>query len=257
MRLLSELTAQDLQNIKLLSFDSDGVTVQHGTEVLEKAGVLTIKSKVITEDMLEKVEKLKKRFHINFTSGRNLLYLNQMLSPVLWENVSLQGENGLFTLIEGQVIQADRIKSEELEKVEAIRSEISELARRNDNIKGFEPKQFIVSVHCFKPDPQVEDIVRRIDTNNEFYALWVSNEAYDIFLKRFNKGVGLEFLANHLNIDLSQTLAVGNDLNDKPMLERAGIGVTTNKDILEADYYTEQKYEQGGTEVVDYLLSLL
>ncbi|MDO8599822.1 MAG: HAD hydrolase family protein [bacterium] len=257
MQSLSLLSAESIQDIKLLCFDSDGVAVQRGTEVTENNGVLTIKSKVITESLLEKVSKLKKRFHVNFTSGRNLLYLNQMLSSVLWENASLQGENGLFTLIDGQIIQSDKISSDELEKVEEIRAKIATLARKNDNIKGFEPKQFIVSVHCFKPDPQIEDIVRQVDTNDEFYALWVSNEAYDIFLKRFNKGVGLEFLANHLGIELSQTLAVGNDLNDKQMLEKAGVSITTNKDVLDANYFTENKYELGGEEVVDHILNLL
>lgn len=256
MHHLSELSANDLEKIKLLSFDADGVTVERGTEILEKDGILTVKSKIISEDLLEKVNRLKKRFHINITSGRNLLYLNQMLSPILWEKASIQGENGLFTLVDGRVIQHDAIRPSELAKIEAIRTELSKLARRNSNIKGFEPKQFIVSVHCFKPDPQVENIVRQIDTNSEFYALWVSNEAYDIFLKRFNKGVGLEYLCKHLGIDLSETLAVGNDLNDFPMLEKAGISITTNKDNLSADFYTEKMLNRGGEEIVDRLVEL-
>lgn len=251
------MSGKDLENIKLLSFDSDGVTVESGTEVVEREGVLTIKSKVITDKMLEKVHRLKRRFHVNFTSGRNLLYLNQMLSPILWENACLQGEDGLFTLIDGQVIQHDRIQPEELEKIEEIRTEIEKLAETNKNIKGFEPKQFIISVHCFKPDSEIENIVRRIDTKGEIAALWVSSEAYDIYLKRFNKGVGLEFLTRHLGLDLSQTLAVGNDLNDKEMLEKAGISITTNKDVLQADYYTQDSLNLGGEEVVDTLLKLI
>ena len=84
MQPLSELTIRDLRNIKLISFDADGVTVERGTQVSEKDNVLTIKTKQITPQLLEKINKLKKYFHVNFSSGRNLLYLNRMFGPALW-----------------------------------------------------------------------------------------------------------------------------------------------------------------------------
>lgn len=257
MKPLSDLSLEKLEDIKLLSFDADGVMVERGTEVLEKDGVLTVKTKQITPELLEKVQKLKKYFRINFSSGRNLLYLNKMFGSVLWEKASLQGENGLFTLIDGQVLQTDKITPLELEKIERIRDEIQSLAKTDDNILGFEPKQFMVSVHCKKESEIIHDIVRRIDINNEFYSYWISNEAHDIFLKRFNKGVGLEFLTKYLNLDLSQTLAVGNDFNDVPILEKVEVSITTDKDTVQANYFTEKSMHLGGEEVVDKLLELV
>ncbi|MAG59795.1 hypothetical protein CMO96_03345 [Candidatus Woesebacteria bacterium] len=256
MKALSSLTASDIQNIKLLSFDADGVTVEQGTKVLERDGVLTVTTKQITKELLAKINRLKKHFHINFSSGRSLLYLNKMFGPALWDKASIQGENGLFTLIDGKVVQADRITLEELEKTEAIKSEIHKLAETDKNITGFEPKQFELSVHCHKEDPGIEDIVRRIDTKGEFYVYWVAGESYDIFLKRFSKGAGLKFLAKHLKIDISETLAVGNDPNDVPMLEVAGISITTNPKKIPADYQTEKEMALGGDEVADKLLEL-
>lgn len=256
MKPLSTLSAADVSNIKLLSFDADGVTVEKGTEILEKNGVLTVSTKQITSQLLEKINKLKSYFHINFTSGRSLLYLNRMFGPVLWEKASIQGENGLFALINGQVLQYDRLTSEELEKIEDIKRQIRVLAQTNQNIRGFEPKQFLVSVHCYKEEKGIEEIVRRTDTNSEFYILW-NGEAYDIFPKRFNKGAGLEFLCKHLEINLDQALAVGNDPNDAPLMSKVGVGVTTSPQTLEASYHTEEKLDLGGEETVDHLLSFL
>lgn len=257
MKPLSSLTREEIQRVKLISFDADGVTVERGTQILEKDNVLTVKTKQISFGLLEKITRLKKYFYINFSSGRNLLYLTRMFGPVLWERASIQAENGLFTLIDGQVVQSSPLAAGELEKLERIRSEIRSLAKTNKNILGFEPKQFMVSVRCSQPDLQIQDIVRRIDTNNEFNVFWISNETQDIFLKRFNKGVGLEFLRSHLKLEQNEIIAVGNDPNDAPMLEAAGISITTDPGQVTADFHTEGKLELGGEEVVDYLLEVL
>lgn len=257
MKPLSQLAQKEIRKIKLISFDADGVTVERGTEIVEKEDVLTVKTKQISPELLGKITRLKKYLHINFSSGRNLLYLARMFGPALWERASIQAENGIFTLIDGQVIQGSALTAGELKKLERIRSEVRNLAKTNKNIQGFEPKQFMVSVRCLEQDRQIQDIVRRVDANNEFNVFWISNETHDIFLKRFNKGVGLEFLRGRLGLEQAEVMAVGNDPNDAPMLEVAGISVTTDPEKIEADFHTEGKLELGGEEVVDYLLKAL
>ena len=49
-----------------------------------------------------------------------------------------------------------------------------------------------------------------------------------IFLQKkgFNKGTAVKAIAHHLDVCLSETLAIGDGLwNDGPMLEAAGLGV--------------------------------
>ena len=109
-----------------------------------------------------------------------------MFGPLLWEKASLQGENGVFTLIKGQVIQHDRLTYEELEDLRKIRGEIEKVAENNKNIRGFEPKQFLISVHCWSEEPLIAEIVKKIDVENKFYIKW-NSEAYDIFPRQIGR----------------------------------------------------------------------
>lgn len=260
MKPLSKLTKKDVARIKLVCFDCDGVTVRRGTKITQKydqgSNFLKVHTYVLSEQMREKIDQLKKRYHVSFSSGRSLAYLQMMYGEVLWENASLQGENGIFALVDGWLIQHKRYPVSILEKIEDIRSEIKKLQKTNKNILGFEPKQFLITVHCNKEIQEIYNIVRKIDTKNQFYVWW-NYEAFDIGLKNINKGFGLRKLSEYLKIEASQTMAIGNGINDKDMVEAAGIGVTTDLEVLETDFHTEEKLHLGGEELIDRLLELV
>jgi hydroxymethylpyrimidine pyrophosphatase-like HAD family hydrolase len=47
-----------------------------------------------------------------------------------------------------------------------------------------------------------------------------------------SKGTAVEFLAKHFGVEIDKTLGIGDQLNDLPMIERAGLGVAVqNADI--------------------------
>lgn len=256
MKPLAELAKKDIAEIKIICFDCDGVTVERGTEIEERGTELKVKTHTLSESLLRKLLVLKKRFHITFSSGRNLLYLEMMYGKVLWENASLQGENGIFTLINGQVIQHEKFSFETLKQIQAMKEEIRDLMKVNRDIRGFEPKQFLITPHCWREVPQIEEIVRKHDPKGEYYCLW-NGEAYDICLKRLNKGVALKHLADYLKVDMCQTMAIGNGPNDVEMVEMAGIGVTTDPKVIKEDFYTLGELHLGGEELVDKLLELI
>jgi len=256
MKPLTDLGKSDIKDIKVVCFDCDGVTVRRGTEIEEKGQSLRVKTYSLSNSLLKKLLVLKKHFHITFSSGRSLLYLDRMYGEVLWENASLQGENGIFTLIDGQVIQHEKFSPELLEKIGKMKLAITKLAKTNKDIRGFEPKQFLITPHCWKEVPEIETIVKKYDTKDEFYCIW-NGEAYDIAPKRLNKGAGLQHLAELLKIGMSQTMSIGNGPNDREMVEYAGIGVTTDPKELPADFYTLGELHLGGEELVDKLLGLL
>lgn len=256
MKPITKLTAEDIGDIKLICFDCDGVTVQRGTEIEEKGQELTVKTYSLSDSLLKKLIYLKKYFHLTFSSGRSLLYLERMYGEILWENASLQGENGIFTLINGEVIQHEKFSRETLEKIKRMKADIREAMKISKDIRGFEPKQFLITPHCWREVPEIPRIVKKYDTQNEFYCLW-NGEAYDIALKRLNKGNGLRHLAKLLELKISQTMAIGNGPNDREMVEYAGTGITTDPKWLKADFYTTGKLHLGGEELINRLLELL
>lgn len=75
-------------------------------------------------------------------------------------------------------------------------------------------------------------------------------EYLDIVPKNVSKGNALEFLGNYLNIKKNEILAIGDNLNDLDMVEKAGIGIAVNNAYSElkqvANYTTQKNVEQGG-----------
>ena len=66
---------------------------------------------------------------------------------------------------------------------------------------------------------------------------------------RANKGDGLRFIASHLGLDMSQTMAFGDGLNDISMIKSAGIGVAMGNAVHElkdiADHVTDSCDNDG------------
>ena len=257
MKTLSQLTRNDIKNIKVLCLDCDGVTVEKGTYIQENQNKLIVRTKTLTDQFSQKLNLLKSKFLIIFSSGRTPLYLARMYEKVLWNNVILQGENGIISVYEGKIFQSAEYPLRLLKIITKIKNDIRQLSRTNNQIRGFEPKQFLLTIHCQSKVPSIKKIIQKYDIQNEFYCLW-NGEAYDVAPKLFNKGIGLKFLIAKLNLKMDNVLALGNDLNDREMVEWAKIGITTDPSgpIKKARFVTSQKLHRGGEEVLDKLLTL-
>lgn len=87
----------------------------------------------------------------------------------------------------------------------------------------------------------------------ELYDKYSIVRSAGIFLeflnKETNKGLALKALAKHLNIDMSETMAIGDAGNDLDMIRFAGIGVAMENgyDYVKeaADYITASNEENG------------
>jgi len=235
-------------NIKLLILDSDGVSVPIGTEILETIEAdyhkVVVKTNLITDVFAEKVNKLKKKLRVCVSSGRSLIYLQGMYSKVLGGGIILQAENGNLSLVDGRIVQHTVYDDAYFDKIYGIRREVSKL-----DIKGFEPKQFILTVHADREIPEVYDIVKKYDIDGSLKVMW-NGEAFDIQKKSMSKGVGVKAITAYLDIDLDDVVTIGDKINDKEMISVAGVGVSTNKETLEANYY------MTADALVDYLMGV-
>ena len=71
----------------------------------------------------------------------------------------------------------------------------------------------------------------------------------EVVNSRYSKGTAVEFLAERYNVPIERTIAIGDQLNDLPMVERAGLGIAVkNADSglkKLADYISEYTNEEG------------
>ena len=97
---------------------------------------------------------------------------------------------------------------------------------------------------------QIEDI--------EITSSWFNN--VEIMHKGVNKGEALKALINYLGIDKDEVIAFGDNYNDLPMLELAGIGVVmgnANDEVKEkGDYITAKNTEDGVAKAIYKFLKI-
>lgn len=239
------------KNVKAITFDIDGVIVPTGTFLRENIDgtELIIKTHKLSSKMVKLIRELKKYVWINISSGRALLYLQNMLGDILWDKVSLTAENGNFILINGRVKQIAEYDQKYFQKITDIREVLKKLRKKKpDIIHGFEPKHVIITVHTAKEMPEIKEIVKKHDKENELYCLWTS-EGYDIGHNKTNKLTGLNFLCKALKIKPNQMITTGNNLNDKEMLG-FGIGISVDPEQVGGEYAIPKKKSKLGGEIL-------
>lgn len=253
MKNLKEITEKELEAIKVVTFDIDGVIIPTGTQLRENQDgtELYMKSKQLSADLIKNLKELKKHVRLNFSSGRNILYLKSLVNEIFDNKIFLQAENGNITWIEGKITHPIYPQSY-FDRLRDIKEEIKSMMAVDKRIRGFEPKVFILTVHCDQME-EIPNLVKQMDPENSLYCFW-TNEGYDVGGKEMSKGRGILNLAKHFDIDPKQIMTTGNNYNDEEMLQ-LGKGVTVQPDRVRAEYFIEHKSERlGGELLVEFLL---
>jgi len=250
-----EIPLEKLNKLKMIILDSDGVTVKRGTKIIEKEDknslVVSVRANKISDRLADKINRLKNRATICLASGRGLIWLQSMYSKIIDDKTVILAENGNIALINGELRQLFDYDAEYFTLRAKIRNEISKLP-----INGFEPKQIILTANCPHKIEQIPKIIKRLDKKKQIKAMWVAGEAWDIQRKDVSKGSGIKKIMKLLKLKRENLLAIGDGLNDKEMVEMAGIGVSADIKDLNAKYYTVGK-GLGGEILIDYLLKRL
>jgi HAD superfamily hydrolase (TIGR01484 family) len=232
MKPLSDLTKEDIKDIKLIVFDVDGVLVPRGTKIKQIGNKTTFEIKQVAKKQIGQIKKLNKLgFKININSGRGLYMLQKMFEEIL-PFVSLTYENGSATWFKGKIYQ-------NVNAFDYMKKVLSELEKVKDReIKGFEPKEFIITIHCKKPVKKIERIVNKYP---RLYWIW-NDEAYDLGIKKIQtKATGLKKLIELLKLKKKNVLALGDNYNDKELLNRSGLGISADKTRLKGDFFVPLK----------------
>ena len=253
MKNLKDITEKELQKIKVVTFDIDGVIIPTGTELRENQDgtEFYMKSKQLSRKFIEDLKKLKKYVRLNFSSGRNILYLKSLVNEIFDSKIILQAENGNIIWIDGKIIHSV-YPDNYFDTLRDIKEDIKSMMKDDKRIRGFEPKMFILTVHCDRMK-EILNIVKQRDPKNKLYCLW-TNEGYDIGSIKMSKGRGIINLAKYLGIGKKQIMTSGNNYNDKEML-KVGKGISLQPDKVKAEYFIMRKSgELGGELLLEVLL---
>jgi HAD superfamily hydrolase (TIGR01484 family) len=230
MKPLDLLSKKDLDEIKMIVFDVDGVLVPRGTKIKQVGNTTTLETKVIAEKQIEQIKELyKKGFLINISSGRGLYMLQEMFRGIL-PFISLTYENGSATWYKGKIYQ--HVNS--FEYLKDVFPELVKVASDNEDVKGFEPKEFIITIHCEKQIKEIEKIVKKY---TKLVTLW-NGEAYDVQLKGDQtKAIGLRHVMEIFNLKKEDVMAIGDNYNDQELLEESGVPISADKTRVKGKFY--------------------
>ena len=93
----------------------------------------------------------------------------------------------------------------------------------------FEPMGKIIFCTAIEEEiKSVEKALREHALSEKFDFIRSERTLFEILPKGVNKGVAIGKLAEHLNIDVSKTIAVGDYDNDASMLRAAGLGIAVS-----------------------------
>ena len=249
MKSLKDLDKEKLKNIKLIVSDLDGVIVPRGTKIKQVGNTTTLETKKIKEKQINQIKTLSKLgLKINISSGRGLYMLQDMFREILDELI-ITYENGSCSWIKGKLFQ-------HFSSYKYLKKIIFELEKIKDKrIKGFEPKEHIITIHCSSRVKKIEKIVLKY---KDLYTIW-NGEAYDIGVKnKQTKATGLKELMKLLKLKKKNILAIGDNYNDREFFKLAGVTVSADKSRLKADYYVPLNGEKLPADILmSYLIDVL
>ena len=112
------------------------------------------------------------------------------------------------------------------------------------------PKIIIVSLDGKERLIEYREKLRDYENEHNLYSTFSDSRLLEYANPLANKGEAVRFMCRYLGVDISDSIAAGDEENDMPMIEAAGIGVCmkNGQDTLKivADYVTERTNNECG-----------
>src|SRR3989344_3740063 len=234
MKPLNQISKEELNQVKMIVFDVDGVLVPRGTKIKQVGNITTLHTKVIGRKQIDQIKELNSLgFLINISSGRGLYMMQEMFREVL-PFVSLTYENGSATWYKGKIHQ--HVNS--FESLRSIFPKLKKVALKNKNVKGFEPKEFIITLHCRKRLKEIENLVKK---DKNLATNW-NGEAYDVEIKKSQtKAVGLRNVMKIFKLKRENVMAIGDNYNDQELLHESGFAISADKTRIKGKFHVPLK----------------
>lgn len=120
-------------------------------------------------------------------------------------------------------------------------NEIREMTRGNfhyeacdaDNIEFLKDEKICKVLFCNEDMEYLRKIRSSLNLDNDFSISYSSNRYFEFNPKNVNKGTGLKKLCEILDVDIKDTIGVGDNTNDLHLIQDAGLGICVKNAVKE------------------------
>ncbi len=252
-----------------------GETIQKGTEVIIASGRPIDSIKTIAKEIgSEKYFIAGNGALIYDIQKDEIIYDKFLPKQKVLEIIKICEENSIsYNVYTDQTILATALKynvlyyqKENLKKEESKQTKISIINDMYEYVKNKKEEKFLKMTICDENQTVFQSIIRKLRKIEGIEVLDVSHmsrktikqgteeitvEYYytEITVQNVDKWEALEYLIEKLNIPKEEVIAIGDNVNDKKMIQHAGLGIVmegSTPEVAEiADYITASNKEEG------------
>ena len=250
-------------------------TINKGTEVIIASGRPIDSIKTIAKEIGSENYFIAGNGSLIYDIKKDeIIYEKFMNKQKVLEIIKICEENSIaYNIYTEKTIIAKGLKynvlyyyKENLKKEENKKTNITIVEDVYEYIKSLESEKFLKITVCDETKSVFNSIIRKLTTVEDIDVLDVLHmsrkmikqgtedvpiEYYytEISLKDVDKWKAIEYLANKMNISKDEIIAIGDNINDKEMIENAKVGIAMGQStpvITEiADFVTSNNNEEG------------
>lgn len=255
-------------------------TIQKGTEVIIASGRPIDSIKTIAKEIgSEKYFIAGNGALIYDIQKEKIVYDKFLPRQKVLEIIKICEENSIFyNVYSDQTILATALKynvlyyqKENLKKEENKRTKISIIDNMYEYVKNKKEQKFLKLTICDENQTIFQSIIRKLRRIEGIDVLDVSHmsrktikqgseeitiEYYytEITVKNVDKWYAIEYLMKKLKIKKEEVIAIGDNVNDRMMIEKAGLGVAMEGSVPVvtevANYITSSNHKEGVEKVL-------
>ncbi len=284
-----KLIAVDLDGTML---DSYGQVTENTKKVIQKTIQKETDVIIASGRPIDSIKTIAKEIGSNkyFIAGNGALIYDIQKNEVLYEKymkkekvleiIKICEENSIaYNVYTDKTILATSLKynvlyyhKENLKKQEEKRTHINIVENMYEYIQKMKEEKFLKITICDDSKTVFQSIIRKLEKIKDIEILDVSHmsrkvikqgteeipiEYYytEISSKDVDKWCAIEFLIEKLNIKKEEVIAIGDNVNDRKMIEQAGLGIAMGQSMPQlkelADYVTSSNTEEGVAKAIE------
>ena len=175
-----------------------------------------------------------------------ILYEVILSEEILKKTITILEENNMPAVFEGPKAHwIDEERIEDKSYIEYLKSQMGENAKTlNGYEEGIRANKFSAQMLGKENYPKVKELLKE-----DFSLLEHPNGVVEFIPKDSSKATGIQWLCDYFGVDIEDTYAIGDSVNDLDMIKKAGHGIAMGNgtDIVKenAEYVTSDIHEDG------------